>query len=594
MLEFKKQIEEDLVEYAEKYPNIANIHKKEWAFNFWVLDKLFSEDEQLIEDKIVDYDDKGIDCYVWHEDMKDLYLIQNKYFSEGTSLTKDYVMNDFLTRAIGALEKGIYLRSPELQNIYNKYSQEDEFRIYFYIYVTNNSAKTKTITDAIADFNCKYASKKREAKFFSLDDIQEVYFQNPIEDKKSFEFTLDTINKGTILNINNEAYKMTQALDAKYVLTPVLTIYKMVEAAQKEGYSLFNENIREYLGSTGGVNKKIKDTLKDPFDRVNFFFYNNGITMIVNDIGKEKPNNGRREFDVMTPKIVNGCQTVSTIYETLSGLPVSTLGKDFENTYIMVKILRIPSNDDKLKNLYADIVRYNNSQNAINEKIFTANTDVFKRVKTEFEAKGLLVCIRQSDKYQFKTRYKSPTALIDMNNVFMKRFGLESLKKTSDFIIELEKLLQVFVAFEHTPLSAVQNKAKLLQQDSLQNKQVVDFIKNPVITSNDMVNLYLLYLRAEKDKNASQDKRVPNPFYLIYCFSRYECQGDPTKISLRLESKDEIDYIMKKYKLTLSKYYRKWKRKNPGKEYNDMIKSQLDMELLDEVKADAEDSLMYE
>lgn len=316
--------------------------------------------------------------------------------------------------------------------------------------------------------------------------------------------------------------------------------------------------------------------------------------MIVNDIGKEKPNNGRREFDVMMPKIVNGCQTVSTIYETLSGLPVSTLEKDFENTYIMVKILKIPSNDDKLKKLYADIVRYNNSQNAINEKTFTANTDVFKRVKTEFGAKGLLVCIKQSDKYQFKTKYKSPTTLINLNNIFMKRFGLEDLKKTSDFIIELEKLLQVFVAFEHTPLSAVQNKARLLQQDSSQNKQVVDFIKNPVITSNDMVNLYLLYLRAEKDKNASQEKRVPNPFYLIYCFSRYECQGDPTKISLRLESKDEIDYIMKKYKLTLSKYYRKWTRKNPGKEYNDMIKSQIDIELLDEVKADAEDSLMYE
>jgi len=87
MSDFKKQIEEDIADYAEKYPNLANIKKPEWAFNFWVLDKLFSEDEQLIEEKIVDYDDKGIDCYVWHEDMKDLYLIQNKFYSEG----RDYL-----------------------------------------------------------------------------------------------------------------------------------------------------------------------------------------------------------------------------------------------------------------------------------------------------------------------------------------------------------------------------------------------------------------------------------------------------------------------------------------------------------------------
>lgn len=72
-----------------------NIRKPEWAFNFWVLDKLFSEDDQLIEEKIIDYDDKGIDCYVWHEDMHDLYLIQNKFYSEGSNLTVDYVMNDF-------------------------------------------------------------------------------------------------------------------------------------------------------------------------------------------------------------------------------------------------------------------------------------------------------------------------------------------------------------------------------------------------------------------------------------------------------------------------------------------------------------------
>ena len=74
MEKFRKQIEEDIAEYTEKYASISNISKPEWAFNFWVLDKLFSEDEQLIEEKIIDYDDKGIDCYVWHEDMRDLYL----------------------------------------------------------------------------------------------------------------------------------------------------------------------------------------------------------------------------------------------------------------------------------------------------------------------------------------------------------------------------------------------------------------------------------------------------------------------------------------------------------------------------------------
>ena len=44
-----------------------------------------------------------------------------------------------------------------------------------------------------------------------------------------------------------------------------------------------DENIREYLGSNGGVNKKIVDTLRDPLERNNFFFYNNGITIIADN-----------------------------------------------------------------------------------------------------------------------------------------------------------------------------------------------------------------------------------------------------------------------------------------------------------------------
>ena len=105
MTEFINQINEDIKEYQERYPHMANMNKNEWAFNFWVLDKLYKEDEQLIEDKIIDYNDKGIDCYVWHEDTLDLYLIQNKYYTDASTLTNDYVQNDFLTRANWCIRK---------------------------------------------------------------------------------------------------------------------------------------------------------------------------------------------------------------------------------------------------------------------------------------------------------------------------------------------------------------------------------------------------------------------------------------------------------------------------------------------------------
>lgn len=595
MADFKKQIIEDIRDYQEAFPNIANINKDEWAFNFWVLDKLYSVDESLIEENIVDYDDKGIDCFVWHEDLKDLYLIQNKFYSEGTNLTNSYIQNDFLTRAIGALEKGTYCRSKMLQDIYNKYHGDDDFCIHFYLYVTNNTSKNQAIIDGLAKFNEDNAKKKYDARLFLLDDIQELYYKEPITDKKSFKYEMTTINKGTILNVDNAAYKMTLALDAKYVLTPVTVMYKMVRDAEKEKYPLFDENIREYLGSTGAVNKKIVNTLTDPNDRKNFFFYNNGITMIVSDISNEVTKGSARVFEVSDPQIVNGCQTVSTIHETLDKLTASTLEEEFSNTFVMVKILKIPSSnnrqDDCLKDLYKNIVTYNNSQNSINEKAFTAVKDVFRHVQSEFEWRGYLVCVKQSDKNTYSKKYKTATQLIDKNKKMTDMFGLEGLTKTKDFIIDLEKVLQAILAFISTPQDAIQNKSKLLKDQSRQNQKVVNFITNGYATSNDIFSLVMLYLRAEQEKKKSDDGKMPNPFYMLYCFAHYECKGDSSKITSLLSSKDVIDDIIKKYTLVQKHYYKKWVKKNLGKEYNDMIKATIDVELLDECKSDVEDLL---
>ena len=585
MSDFRKQILEDFSDYRAKYPNITNLAKDEWAFNFWVLDNLFSVDEDIIETNIVDYNDKGIDCFVWHEDLHDLYLIQNKYYSDDTKLTVDYVMNDFLTRSIGALEKGTYTRSKELQDIFNKFSPEEDFCIHFYLYVSNNTAKTQAIVDALAHFNEMYADKHYDAKMFSLNEIEELYYQEPIQDKKTFKYTMQTINKGTILNVDNEAYKMTLALDAKYVLTPVTVIYKMCKEAKEKAYPLFDENIREYLGSTGPVNKKIVKTLKDAKDRSNFFFYNNGITMIVSDMSAEaiSPSTQKRVFDVFNPQIVNGCQTVSTIFETLLTLPESSLESEFSDTYVMTKILKIPPDNDGLKELYKNIVTYNNSQNKVDEKAFTAIKDVFRHVQSDFEWRGFLVCIKQSDSHTFTQRYKTAAQLLDKCKDKVELFGLTGYSKPKDFLVDLEKLLQAILAFSNTPTDAIQNKSKLLKDQTIQNQRVIEFIKNPQYTSNDLFSLYLLYLRADQEKK-NGDGRVPNPFYFLFCFARYVCNGSSQSIDQLLSDSKAIDEMVRKYKAVLSMYYQKWAEKNPGKEYNDMIKSEVDIPLLDDCK----------
>lgn len=65
----------------------------------------------------------------------------------------------------------------------------------------------------------------------------------------------------------------------------------------------------------------------------------------------------------------------------------------------------------------------------------------------EFEDKGFLLLIKQSDKQKFKDKYKSISGLKKLNDQNIKKFKLKEIKKLADMHIDLDKLLQVINAF---------------------------------------------------------------------------------------------------------------------------------------------------
>ena len=190
MNDFRQQISEDIKEYQEDNPHIANMAKDEWAFNFWVLDKLFYEENELIEEKIVDYHDMGIDAYEIYEDTKEVYLIQNKYYSDSTSITADYVKNDFLLRAITALENGTYKKSEELQSFFTKYKNHSDFIVYLQLFVTNDN-RVKEAEDYVKKFNVSHP--KYHAQIFYLKDIEERYYGEFQQIKKNITVKVESV-----------------------------------------------------------------------------------------------------------------------------------------------------------------------------------------------------------------------------------------------------------------------------------------------------------------------------------------------------------------------------------------------------------------
>lgn len=591
MVDFKKQIEEDIKDYQQNFPYVSNINKDEWAFNYWILDKLFYEDEELIEEKIIDYHDMGIDAYEIYEETKDIYLIQNKYYSNSTTITAEYIKNDFLLRAITALENGTYKKSEELQNAFTKYKDHSDFTVYLQLFVTNN-VRCKEADDYVKRFNIEHP--KYRASIFYLDDIAEKYYGEIKQVKKNLTVKVQSVNKGTILNINTEDYKLENVIDARYVLAPVVSVYRLYRDAIEKGYPIFDKNIREYLGNRG-VNKNMYITLLDSDDRKNFFYYNNGVTVICDSMGKINTQastyNMNAYFEITNPQIVNGCQTVNTIYESLKNVDPAQLEKEYKDTFVMLKILEIDQGNTYEDSLYKNIVRFNNSQNPIDEKTFVANTDIFVRLQREFEEKGFLLLIKQSDKNRFTEKYHVISKLKQLADERVKRFGLNEIKKVSDTYIPLEKFLQVINAYVGGGHVAYMKKSNMLKFGSEQYNIAIEFIKNGSVTNDVMLDLFMLYKRAEQAKKEKKDSRAPIPYYLIDAFARHECEGKQVeKIVDCLNNNEKVERIINLYtavtKAYCSDYYKKY-----GIDYNKMIKRSVDYSILDSLR-DTLDSVL--
>lgn len=582
MSNFKEQINEDIAEYQRRFPYMSHINKNEWAFNYWILDKIFHEDEEIIESKIIDYNDMGIDAYEIYEDTKEIYLIQNKYYSDDSKINDSYVKNDFLLRGITALENGTYKKSSELQVFFNKYKGDEDFTVYLQLFVTNNN-KCISADNYIKQFNVNH-SYKYIASIFYLDNIEDKYYGEKKMNKKQLSVKIESVNKGTILNINNEQYKLENVVDARYVFSPVVSVYRLYRDAIEKNYPIFDDNIREYLGNKG-INKKIHATLLDKNERKNFFYYNNGITIICDDMTsfKVKPLgvNIGASFEIKNPQIVNGCQTVNSIYQALDNIPLDSLEEEFKDTFVMLKILEINREKNCEDELCNKIVKYNNSQNKIDEKTFQANNSIFARLQTEFEKRGFLLLLKQSDKNKFENKYKVITNLKKLNSEKLKKFGIDDFSKAKDVTIPIEKLLQVIVAFSNMgSYSSYTKKPNLLKFGSDENKLVINFIKN--VTTDVLIDLYLLYMRAEQEKNISSDLRTPIPYYLIDAFSLFDCEDrNIDLLREKLSSENAINTIVKKY-TAVTKYYAKRFSKQRDIEYNQMIKTKIDYSLLKE------------
>ena len=118
-----------------------------------------------------------------------------------------------------------------------------------------------------------------------------------------------------------------------------------------------------------------------------------------------------------------------------------------------------------------------------------------------------------------------------------------------------------------------------------QYKTAVSFIKDSNVTIDLLIDLYLLYKKADMCKSESEENRFPIPYYLIDAFAKFECNDrTPQYIAEQLNNSNEIVKIIKLY-TAVTKTYTSNFNENNIVDYNNMIKQPVNYQLLTEFRS---------
>ncbi len=182
---------------------------------------------------------------------------------------------------------------------------------------------------------------------------------NSLKSPKQIHTTLKLIGKS-----------FQEDFNFKRVLIGKLNVKEIADLLTTHGDTILEKNIRKYLGiHKNRVNQAIKDTLLGN-KKDNFYFYNNGITMICSKFSYNALQQTDWTIKVDDLQIINGGQSCKTIQHTLNENPAV----DFSQVFILVRLYELDG--EGIDELINDVTIATNSQNPVDLKDLRANDSI--------------------------------------------------------------------------------------------------------------------------------------------------------------------------------------------------------------------------
>lgn len=325
----------------------------------------------------IDTDDLGIDAVCYRDEYidgeKPIYLFNFKHvsnFKEATTKDNDISRSmkfiEYLDLSLDTVPKDIGKKvRDKIIDIRKKLDSNEAYRIYLYMVSNKLGDFAQSSIEHIKVLANNYGIKIIN---LSLDDLIKYIFDRRKATESQF-----MLSKDDFLSFEGDNKSTKKSFIAKMSLVDVVRIFSSDEQLAhkynleddceindaKLDISLLYDNVRGYLEETV-FNKNIRNTLRE--NHMDFFMFNNGITVTAEEITSEPKNSNEKYlFTLKNYQIVNGGQTIRTIFSYLNEIKETGENLLYRNTYILVRIFKIEK-DSVLKN---SIAEYTNSQNQI-------------------------------------------------------------------------------------------------------------------------------------------------------------------------------------------------------------------------------------
>lgn len=436
-----------LVEKLEIIKDKQNYANLSLAFAHWFLENQYEMPEQEIAESIIDGNgDNGIDAIIHDEGNKSLEIFQFKFPSSRNTLNSEIKQGDILKTLNGfnllvepSSNVSIEQSNSSFKNF--KASLNDAEVQYFKInFVSFNKgilaeANREQINNFVSVFKSNTGTKI-DVEYYSKSEISNIY--EKLQRNTSLEVKIPFKTMQPAYS-NNGINSSVGVINAKALVDNIKDVIGVI----------FDENVR-LLEKKSSVNEGIKRTASSG-EASMFYLYNNGITFICD---KFTPSPTSQQIAIEGASIVNGCQTVTSLYQ------LNEEGKLSEDVDILTRIIEISDYDQRSK-----ITEFLNSQNPVKSSYFIANNSIIRDLQLALLEQDYFL-ERQINEAKHKSQF------VDSDIVKNKK------------IVKLENVVQYYTGYYLNNYAALakRQKSALYSQDII-NEILMNITAEGVISS---------------------------------------------------------------------------------------------------------------